>query len=66
VCVRIAATCAGVSTVDDNWLSICRSNCQVRVAVEPDAARAEEACAVGAANCTTAVLGAVDPLAGRG
>jgi len=66
VCDRIAAICAGMSTIDDNWLSICRSNCEVRVAVEPEAARAEEACVAGAADCTTAVLCAVDPLGGQG
>jgi len=64
VCDRIAAICAGMSTIDDNWLSICRSNCEVRVAVTPDTARAEASCVYGAGDCTTAVMCAVDPLGG--
>jgi len=63
-CDRIAAICAGVSTIDDNWLSICRQNCGVRAAVAPDEARTEVACTAAAPDCTTAILCSVDPLGG--
>jgi hypothetical protein len=61
-CDRIAAICEGVSNIDENWLSICRQNCEVRLAVQPDTARAEEACTSAAADCATAVLCSVSPL----
>ena len=64
VCDRIAAICDGMSTIDENWLSICRQNCEVRLSLQPDTARAEEACVAAAADCATAVLCSVDPLGG--
>jgi hypothetical protein len=63
-CDRIAAICAGMSTIDENWLSICRQNCGVRAAVQPDEARTEVACTAAAPDCTTAILCSVDPLGG--
>ena len=64
VCDRIATICEGMSTIDENWLSICRQNCEVRLSLKPDTARAEEACVWAAADCATAVLCSVDPLGG--
>jgi hypothetical protein len=63
-CDRIAAICAGVSNIDDNWLSICRQNCEVRAAVQLEDAQAEVACTASAPDCTTAILCSVDPLGG--
>ncbi len=61
-CARIAAICDGVSNIDENWLSICRQNCGVRLAVQPETARAEVACTAAAPDCATAVLCSVSPL----
>ena len=63
-CDRIATICDGVSNIDENWLSICRQNCGVRLAVQPETARAEVACTAAAPDCATAVLCSVSPLGG--
>jgi hypothetical protein len=63
-CDRIAAICEGVSNIDENWLSICRQNCGVRLAVQPETAQAEVACTAAAPDCATAVLCSVSPLGG--
>ena len=65
-CAGIAMICDGMSTIDENWLSICRQNCEVRVALEPDVAQLEQACVAAAVDCATAVLCSVDPLGSRG
>jgi hypothetical protein len=65
-CDGIAAICAGMSTIDENWLSICRQNCEVRLALEPEVAQLEQACVAAAVDCATAVLCSVDPLGSRG
>jgi hypothetical protein len=65
-CAGIATICEGMSTIDENWLSICRQNCEVRVLLEPDVARLEQACVAAAVDCATAVLCSVDPLGSRG
>jgi hypothetical protein len=53
-----------MSTIDANWLSICRQNCEVRLAVMPETAAAEVACVVAATDCATAVLCSVSPTGG--
>jgi len=63
-CDRIATICDGVSNIDENWLSICRQNCGVRLAVQPETARAEVACTAAAPDCATAILCSVSPLGG--
>jgi len=65
-CAGIAVICDGVSNIDENWLSICRQNCEVRLALEPDVAQLEQACVAAAVDCATAVLCSVDPLGARG
>lgn len=65
-CAGIAVICAGVSNIDENWLSICRQNCAVRVTLEPEVAQLEQACVAAAVDCATAVLCSVDPLGPRG
>jgi len=65
-CDGIAAICAGMSTIDENWLSICRQNCETRIILEPDVAQLEQACVAAAVDCATAVLCSVDPIGSRG
>lgn len=65
-CAGIAVICEGVSNIDENWLSICRQNCAVRVTLEPEVAQLEQACVAAAVDCATAVLCSVDPLGPRG
>src|SRR5262245_28866520 len=63
-CDRIAAICEGMSNIDENWLSICRQNCGVRLAVMPETALAEVTCVAAATDCTTAILCSVSPPSG--
>ena len=65
-CAGIATICDGMSTIDENWLSICRQNCEVRILLEPDVAALEQACVQAAVDCATAVLCSVDPIGARG
>ena len=61
LCDHVATVCAGQSTIDANWLDVCRSACDVRVQVAPDTAVLEKTCVDGAPDCTEAVLCVASP-----
>ncbi|HYP97346.1 MAG TPA: hypothetical protein VER96_01645 [Polyangiaceae bacterium] len=61
VCAHVKTLCADNSSIDDTWLDVCKSACDIRVQVAPDSAELEQACVMAAADCSAAVSCAASP-----
>jgi hypothetical protein len=66
VCNRVQTLCEGQSTIDENWLSVCRSACEVRLQVTPDVALLEQRCVESTTMCTAAILCVASPTGSGG
>jgi len=61
VCAHVKVLCPDNSSINDTWLDVCKSACDIRVQVDPASAELEQACVMAAADCSAAVSCVASP-----